>query len=131
MKRCEKLPDRARAFVDALTHADQLIQQAAALFSQLVMFSQTRQLTHIGYVEQLDGPDGWCTIRSDSYLFEPIRHFEVIGFDHSYPRGVMLVEGTTVLLPLGPQHGSVTVHGRILADSEELAASATPTQRFT
>jgi len=122
------LPERARAFTDALADADRMIQQAAALFSQLVTFSQIRKLAHISYVDQLDGPDGWHTIRSDSYLFEPIRIFEIIGFDHPYPRGVMLVEGTTEQLPIEPHPGSVTVRGRILADSEELAASAAPIQ---
>jgi hypothetical protein len=32
------LPDRARAFTDALTQADRLIQQAAVLFGQMVMY---------------------------------------------------------------------------------------------
>jgi len=113
------LPERA---------ADRMIQQAAALFSQLVTFSQIRKLAHIGYVDQLDCPDRWYTVRSDSYLFEPIRIFEIIGFDHPYPHGVMLVEGTTEKLPIEPRPGSVTVRGRILADSEELAASAAPIQ---
>lgn len=118
----------AQAFARALTRADRLIQQAATLFSQLVTFSQVRQLPHIGLVEQLDGANGWHAIRSDSYFFEPVRHFEIIGFDHPYPRGVMLVEGVTEQLPVAPPHGSVTVRGRILADSEELAATATPIQ---
>lgn len=80
------LPDRARAFTDALTQADQLIQQAAALFGQLVMYNQIRQLPHIGLVEQLDLVDGLLTVRSDSFAFEPIRQFEIIGFDYPYPR---------------------------------------------
>lgn len=122
------LSGRARAFTDALTGADRLIQQAAALFSQLVMFGQIRQLAHIGYVDQLDGPDGWRTARSGSYVFEPIRVREIIGFDRPYPRGLMLVEGITEHLPIEPNPGSVTVCGRILADSEDLAASAVPIQ---
>jgi hypothetical protein len=122
------LSGRARAFADALTSADRQIQQAAALFSQLVMFGQIRQLAHIGYVDQLDGPDGWHTARSGSYVFEPIRVREIIGFDDPYPRGLMLVEGITEHLPIEPNPGSVTVHGRILADSEDLAASAVPIQ---
>ena len=79
------LPGRARAFTVALADADRLIQQVAALFSQLVMAGQIRRLAHIGYVDQLDSPDGWHTARSDSYLFEPIRVLEIIGFDHPYP----------------------------------------------
>jgi hypothetical protein len=122
------LSGRARAFTDALAGADRLIQQAAALFSQLVMFGQIRQLAHVGYIDQLDGPNGWHTVRSDSYLFEPIRVLEIIGFDHPHPRGLMLVEGITEQLPVEPNPGSVTVRGRLLADSEELAASAVPIQ---
>ena len=122
------LPGRARAFTDALADADRLIQQVAALFSQLVMAGQIRRLAHIGYVDQLDSPDGWHTARSDSYLFEPIRVLEIIGFDHPYPRGLMLVEGITEQLPVEPHPGSVTVRGRLLVDSEELAASAVPIQ---
>ena len=53
---------------------------------------------------------------------------EIIGFDHPYPRGLMLVEGTTEQLPIEPHPGSVTVRGRLLADSEEIAASAVPMQ---
>jgi hypothetical protein len=120
------LPERAQAFTGALTRADRLIQQAATLFGQLVMFNQVRQLSHIALVHQLDSADGYQTVRSDSFTFEPIRLFEIVGFDHPYPRGVMLVEGTAD--QLGPLHGSLTVHGRILADSEELAATATPIQ---
>jgi hypothetical protein len=122
------LHGRARAFTYALADADRLIQQAAALFSQLVMAAQIRKLGHIGYVDQLDGPDGWHTARSDSYLFEPIRVMEIVAFDHPYPRGLMLVEGITEQLPLEPRPGSVTVRGRLLADSEGLAASAVPIQ---
>ena len=122
------LPARARAFTDALADADRMIQQAATLFSQLVMAAQIRKLGHIGYVDQLDGPDGWHTVRSDSYLFEPIRVMEIIGFDHPYPRGLMLVEGITNQLPIEPNPGSVTVRGRLLADSETIAASAVPIQ---
>lgn len=120
------LPERARAFTDALTRADWLIQQAAVLFGQLVMCNQIRQLPHIGFVEQLDAADGWHTVRSDSFAFEPIRRFEIIGFDHPYPPGVMLVEGITDRF--GPFHGSLTVRGRILPGSEELAATAAPMQ---
>ena len=122
------LSGRARAFTDALAGADRLIQQAAALLSQLVMAAQIRKLAHIGYVDQLDGPDGWHTARSDSYLFEPIRVLEIIGFDHPYPRGLMQVEGITEQLPVEPHPGSVTVRGRLLADSENIAASAVTTQ---
>jgi len=120
------LPERARAFTGALTRADRLTQQAAVLLGQLVMYNQIRQLPHIGLVEQLDTTEGWHTIRSDSFAFEPIRPFEIIGFDHPYPPGVMLVEGTTDRL--GPFNGSLTVRGRILPGSEELAATTTPTQ---
>lgn len=116
------LPERAQTFTDALTRADRLIQQAAVLFGQLVMYNQIRQLPHIGIVEQLDAADGWLTVRSDSFAFEPIRQFEIIGFDHPYPRGVMLVEGITDRF--GPFHGSLTVRGRILPGSQELAATA-------
>ncbi|MGH3198120.1 MAG: hypothetical protein ACRDOH_14990 [Streptosporangiaceae bacterium] len=124
----QPLKGPAQAFVKALSNADRLIRQAAVLFSQLVLFSEIRQLPQIGLVEQLEGASGWHDIRSDSYFFEPVRHFEIIGFDHPYPRGVMLVEGVTEQLPVAPPHGSVTVRGRILDDSEELAASAVPIQ---
>jgi hypothetical protein len=120
------LSDRARTFTDALTRVDRLIQQAAILFGQLIMYDQIRQLPHIGLIEQLDVTDGWLTVRSHSFGFEPIRQFEIIGFDHPYPQGVMLVEGITNRL--GPFHGSLTVRGRILPGSEELAVTATPMQ---
>lgn len=122
----QSLPERARAFAEALTGADRMIQQAASLFSQLVTHGNIRQLTHIGYAAQLDGRDGWATVRCDSYVFDPIRNGEIIAFDHPYPRGMMLVEGITERLPSGPHSPSVTVNGRILAESEELAASAVP-----
>jgi hypothetical protein len=123
------LPERARAFADTLANADSLLQQAAVLFSQLVMTEEIRQLPHVGYVDQFDGPDHWHTARSDSYIYEPIRVREIIGFDHPYPRGLMLVEGITERLPFEPHPGSVTVRGPILPGSEELAASAVPIQR--
>lgn len=127
-KALRSLSGRARDFTDALADADRLIQQVATLFSQLVMVGQIRKLPRIGYVSQLDGPDGWHTARSDSYLFEPIRVLEIIGFDHPYLRCLMLVEGITEQLPVEPRPGSVTVRGRLLAESEELAASAVPIQ---
>jgi hypothetical protein len=40
----------------------------------------------------------------------------------------MLVEGITEQLPIEPHPGSVTVRGRLLVESEELAASAVPIQ---
>jgi hypothetical protein len=124
----QSLPEGARAFTSALEDADRMIQQAATLFSQLVTYGEIRRLTHIGYAGQLDGRDGWATVRSDSYVFDPIRNLEVIAFDHPYPRGVMLVEGITERLPIDPHPPSVIVNGRILADSEELAGSAVPIQ---
>jgi hypothetical protein len=120
------LPERTQAFTNALDRADRMIQQAAVLFGQLVMFNQIRQVSCIGLVEQLDGADGWHTVRSDSYTFEPVHRLEIIGFDHPYPRGVMLVEGTSSRL--GLLHGSLTVRGRILTGSQELAATAIPIQ---
>lgn len=122
------LTGRARAFTEALNIADRLIQQAAALFSQLVVYNHIRQLSHVTLVEQFDGAGGWHTVRSDSFVFETVRQFEIIGFDHPYPRGVMLVAGIKGELAFAPPHGAVTVYGRILADSEELAASAIPIQ---
>jgi hypothetical protein len=123
------LPERARAFTDALASADSLLQQAAVLFSQLIMTGEIRQLPHVGYVDQFDGPDHWHTVRSDSYIYEPIRVREIIGFDHPYPRGLMLVEGITEQLPFEPRSGSVTVRGPILPGSEEIAVSAVRIQR--
>jgi hypothetical protein len=122
------LTGRARVFADALTNADRLVQQAAALFSQLVVHNQVRRLGHVTLVEQLDGAGGWHTVRSDSFVFEQVRQSEILGFDHPYPRGVMLVAGITEELAFGPHHGAVTVYGHILANSEELAASAIPIQ---
>jgi hypothetical protein len=118
----------ARAFTDALTTADRLIQQTAALFSQLVVYNQVRQLPNVTLVEQFDGADGWHTVRSDTFVFEQIRQFEILGFDHPYPRGVMMVAGTKQEMPFGPHHGAVTVYGRILADSDQLADLAVPIQ---
>jgi hypothetical protein len=42
--------------------------------------------------------------------------------------GLMLVEGIIEQLPIEPHPGSVTVRGRLLAESEDLAASAVPIQ---
>jgi hypothetical protein len=120
------LPEPASAFTDALADADRMIQQAAALFSQLAISGRIRSLPYIGYVDQLDGLYGWTTVSSDSFVLDPIRILEIIGFDHPYPRGVMLVEGTAARLPNEPIPGQITVRGRILADSEELAVSAIP-----
>lgn len=120
------LPERASAFTDALADADRMIQHAAALFSQLATSGRIRSLRYIDYVDQLHGPDGWTTVSSDSFLLDPIRTLEIIAFDYPYPRGVMLVEGTATRFPNEPIPGQTTVRGRILADSEELAASAIP-----
>lgn len=113
---------RARAFTDALTIADCLIQQAAALFSQLVVYNGLRRLGNVTFVEQLDGADGWHTVRSDSFVPEKVRLFEILAFDHPYPRGAMLVAGTKEVL--GPLHVATTAYGRVLPDSEEVASSA-------
>lgn len=121
------LPERAQAFTRSLADADRMIQHAATLFSQLVTYGEIRKLPHIGYAARLEGQGGWATVRSDSYVFDPVRNLEIIAFDHPYPSGVMLAEGIMEHLPTGPHHPpSVTVNGPILADSEELAAWAVP-----
>lgn len=112
------LTGKARAFADALTAADRLIQQAAALFSHLVIYGTILRLDNIVLVKQLNGASGLHTVRSDSYLLSPLRQFEILGFNHPYPRGVMLVTG--IREEFGRHTGTVTVHGRILPDSEDL-----------
>lgn len=120
----QSLPQTGTVFTDALNRADQLIQQAAVLFSQLVMFNHIRQLPHISRIEQLGTSDSWHTVHSSCFTFDPVRLYEIIGFDYPYPQGVMLVEGTTQ--QFGPLHGSLAVRGHILSESRELAATATP-----
>jgi hypothetical protein len=112
------LTGQARVFADALTAADRMIQQAAALFSHLVIYEKILRLDNIVLVEQLDGARGWHTVRSDSYRLPPVRQFEILGFDHPYPRGTMLVAG--IREEFGDHACAVTVHGRILPDSEDL-----------
>ncbi|MCA1604094.1 MAG: hypothetical protein LC775_01085 [Acidobacteria bacterium] len=114
------LTGQARVFADALTAADRLIQQTAALFSHLVIYEKILRLDNIVLVEQLDGASGWYTVRSDSYTFPPVRQFEILTFDHPYPRGAMLVSGIREEFM---RHAfATTVHGRILPDSEDLTA---------
>ncbi|MCM3882239.1 hypothetical protein [Frankia sp. R82] len=121
------LTGRARVFTDALTAADRLIQQAAALFSQLIFYNQVRQLGQVFSVDLLDGADGWHTIRSNSFiLVDHPRLREILAFDYPYPRGVMLVAGIHEQLPFDNRQATLSVHGHILADSEELAASVVP-----
>jgi hypothetical protein len=122
------LTGRARAFAEALTIADRLIQQTAALFGQLIVYNHIRQLSHVTLVEQLDGTTGWHAVRSDSFVFETLRQSEILAFDHPYPQGVMLVAGINEELRFAPPHGAVTVYGRVLAESEELVTSAIPIQ---
>lgn len=124
------LTGHAQAFADALAAADRLIQQAAALFSHLVIYEKIFRLDNIVLVEQLDGASGWHTVRSDSFLHTPVRQFEILGFDHPYPRGTMLVAGISETF--GDHTYAVTVRGRILPDSTEpqLAMTALSSSRI-
>jgi hypothetical protein len=124
-KALRSLTGSAQDFTAALTHADRLIQQVACLFSHLTTRGTIRRIGNVTVVQQLDGAAGWHTIRSEEdILLSPVRQFDTLGFDHPFPRGVMLVEG--IKEEYGRHHFAVTVYGRILPDSTDLAATATP-----
>lgn len=115
-----RLEGRAKTFCDTLTAADRFLQQAAALFSHLVFYRSIRLLDNIELVEQLDGTEGWYTVRSAQFVFQPFRIHEIVGFCHPYPRGLMMVQGTVEELPSGAHSGAIALHGRILPDSVNL-----------
>jgi hypothetical protein len=117
------LAGRAKKFTEALTAADRVIQQAAALFSQLIAYNEIRRLGRITLVEQPDGADGRTSVSSESLVLDHVRQFEILAFDHPYPRGVMLVDGVTETFGGEPSHVT-TVVGYILPESEELAKLA-------
>jgi hypothetical protein len=109
----------AKTFTDALNDAERLIQQASALFSQLVVYATIRAIDNVVLVEQFDGSTGWHTVRGDSPLPELVRQREIVSFDHPHPRGLMLVEGVTD--HFSGRHVTVTVAGRLLPESHEFA----------
>ena len=111
------LGERGRAFAHALDAAEQLVQQASALFSHLVVHGRIRTLGSITYVEQLSGRDGWLSVRSERLMLPFVWTREIVRFDHPYLRGVMMVEGTHE--ELGHRYAAVTVHGRILPSSAD------------
>ena len=117
-----RLEGRAKAFCDALTAADRFLQQVAALFSHLVFYGSIRLLENVELVEQLDGSEGWHTVRSGQFVFQPFRVHEIVGFRHPYPRGLMMVEGSHDELPFGSHAGAMTLYGRLLPDSANLTA---------
>lgn len=116
----DRLDGRAGAFSEALLACNRFLQQVAALFSHLVFYERIRVLDGINLVQQLSGSDGWHTVRSGHFSLQPIRLHEVVGFNHPYPRGLMMVEGTKDVLPFGAHTGAMTVHGRLLPDSANL-----------
>lgn len=118
------LAGRAMEFVAALRAADGMFQQVAALFVQMIVYNEIRQLGYVNLVEQHDGGNGWHAVSSESTIADHVRQREIVGFDHPYPRGVMMVYGITERL--GRRHQGTTVRGRILRESEALAALAGP-----
>ncbi|MCM4080622.1 hypothetical protein [Paractinoplanes hotanensis] len=122
------LDDRPTEFVNALQAADQMLQQAGALFVQMIVHNQVRRLGNVKIVEQYNGGKGWQSVSSESIATEHFRQREIIAFDHPFPRGAMMIYGSAERY--GSRRQGTTVRGYILRDSESLAAFAAPAHVF-
>jgi hypothetical protein len=113
----ESLEGNARRYSDAFDAVDRLLEQAAALFSQAVVYGPARRLGPVLRAERLHGGDGWTEIIVPE-PWPPLRLAEIVVFDSPALTNAMLVEGMTIQLER--THGIATVRGRLLPDSAGL-----------
>jgi hypothetical protein len=109
----------ARKFSEALNRLDSFVQQIGSLLSHLVFYNKIRILENVTLVEQMNGKGGWHTVRIGGVIRTSIRQLEVVGFDHPYPKELMVVHGLTERLAFRG-HGSLTLYGLLLPDSASL-----------
>jgi hypothetical protein len=113
----ESLYGNARRYSQAFAAVDRLLEQAAALLSQAVVYGPARRLGPVLRAERLHGGDGWTEIIVPE-PWPPLRLAEVALFDSPALANAMFVEGMTIRL--GRTSGVATVRGRLLPDSPGL-----------
>ena len=113
----ESLDGNARGYSEAFAAVDRLLEQAAALLSQTVVYGPVRRLGPILRAERLHGGDGWTEIIVPE-PWPPVRLAEIELFNSPALANAMLVEGMTI--QLGRTSGVVTVRGSLLPDSASL-----------
>jgi hypothetical protein len=115
----ESLDGNARRYSQAFNAVDRLLEQAAALLSQAVVYGPVRRLGPVLRAERLHGGSGWTEIIVPE-PWPPLRLAEVALFNSPALANAMLVEGMTI--QLGRISGVATVSGRLLPDSAGLRA---------
>jgi hypothetical protein len=113
----ETLHGNARRYSQAFDAVDRLLEQAAALLSQAVVYGPARRLGPVLRAERLHGGDGWTEV----IVLEPwppVRLAEVALFDSPALANAVLVEG--MVIQLGRTGGVATVRGRLLPNSAGL-----------
>jgi hypothetical protein len=113
----ESLDGNARRYSHAFAAVDRLLEQAAALLSQAVVYGPVRRLGPVLRAERLHGGDGWTEIIVPE-PWPPLRLAEIVLFNSPALANAMLVEGMTI--QLGRTSGVATVKGRLLQDSAGL-----------
>jgi len=113
----ESLDGNARGYSEAFAAVDRLLEQAAALLSQTVVYGPVRRLGPILRAERLHGGDGWTEIIVPE-PWPPVRLAEIALFNSPALANAMLIEGMTI--QLGRTSGVATVRGRLLPDSASL-----------
>ena len=113
----ESLDGNARRYSEDFAAVDRLLEQAAALLSQAVVYGPVRRFGPVLRAERLRGGDGWTEIIVPE-PWPPVRLAEIALFNTPALANAMLVEGMTV--QLGRTSGVATVRGRLLPDSADL-----------
>lgn len=113
----ESLDGNARRYSHTFAAVDRLLEQAAALLSQAVVYGPVRRLGPVLRAERLHGGDGWTEIIVPE-PWPPLRLAEIVLFNSPALANAMLVEGMTI--QLGRTSGVATVKGRLLQDSAGL-----------
>jgi hypothetical protein len=113
----ESLDGNAHRYSQAFAAVDRLLEQAAALLSQAVVYGPVRRLGPVLRAERLHGGDGWTEIIVPE-PWPPLRLAEIVLFNSPALANAMLVEGMTI--QLGRTSGVATVRGRLLPHSAGL-----------
>jgi hypothetical protein len=113
----ESLDGNARGYSEAFAAVDRLLEQAAALLSQAVVYGPVRRLGPVLRAERMRGGNGWTEIIVPE-PWPPVRLAEIALFNSPALANAMLVEGMTI--QLGRTSGVATVRGRLLPDSAGL-----------
>lgn len=121
----DSLQGDARRYSDAFSSVDRLIEQAAALFSQVVVNGSAPRIGPIFRAERLHGGHGWTEVVVQEWVGLFAQLGDVVLFDTPALTDAMYVEGLRESIK-AEQWGSATLSGPLLPDSGGLRASPWP-----